>query len=93
MTKKTKTKTKTSRTLKSRTSKKGAKKMDEQSIGQKIDAAVTEAVSKLNAKIDELQAVVSELMDRLDALQGQQNQQGPDPVQPPDDSASEDELS
>jgi DNA anti-recombination protein RmuC len=62
--------------------------MDDQTLGQKIDAAVEKATKRLNARVDELQTVVSELMDRVDALQGQGGQ-APDPVQPPDDSAED----
>lgn len=41
------------------------------SVGQRIDAAIAAAKVELNARIDEVQATLAELSDKIDAAQAQ----------------------
>jgi len=48
-----------------------AQQADAQSMGERLDAAVENVRSELNARIDTLQQTVEELSAKIDAAQGQ----------------------
>lgn len=56
-----------------------AEQSEEQTIGERVDAAVEAVRVELNARIDEVQAAVAELSAKIDERQAA----GPTPETPP----------